>query len=201
MNASEKLAAVVLAAGSSSRMGTHKLLLHFDGESLIRRAVRAVLEVALDEVVVVTGFNHGALEAELDGFPVRFALNENYTQGMGSSFATGVRALGDGVDAALFTLADRPFVGAREYRRLIEAYRDGSAALVAGRYGRVIAPPHIVARRLFAQVGNDGAGIRPLLDELGDAATIVQFPERALLDVDEPADFARALELLRVAAG
>jgi molybdenum cofactor cytidylyltransferase len=196
VNASEPLAAVVLAAGASSRMGAHKMLLQLEGESLIRRVVRTVREIPLADVVVVTGYNYRAVKKELTGIPVRFALNEHYRDGMGSSFAAGVLALAARVGAALFVLGDRPFVTAGDYRRLIEAYRDGSSRLVASRYGNVIAPPHVVARSLFPRIANDGVGIRPLLDELGAEATLVDFPERALLDIDEPADFERARALL-----
>jgi molybdenum cofactor cytidylyltransferase len=101
------------------------------------------------------------------------------------------------VAAALFVLGDRPFVTTGDYRRLIEAYRDGHSKLVASRYGDVIAPPHVVARSLFARVANDGVGIRPLLDELGSEATLIDFPESALLDIDEPADLERARARLR----
>lgn len=197
MNASEPLAAVVLAAGASSRMGAHKLLLQLDGESLIRRVVRTVREVPVPDVVVVTGYNHRAVEKELSEIPVRFTLNENYREGMGTSFAAGVLALDARVAAALFVLGDRPFVTTGDYRRLIEAYRDGHSKLVASRYGDVIAPPHVVARSLFARVANDGVGIRPLLDELGSEATLIDFPESALLDIDEPADLERARARLR----
>jgi molybdenum cofactor cytidylyltransferase len=173
-------------------MGAHKLLLQLDGESLIRRTVRAVLEAPLADVVVVTGFNHAAVEAELADLPVRFALNENFARGMGSSFAAGVRALDARTDAALFALADRPFVTAALYATLIAEYHRGDNLLVAGRYDGIIAPPHVVARALFERVGNDGIGIRPLLEELGSAATILDFPASALLDIDEPADLERA---------
>lgn len=200
MNASEPIAAVVLAAGASSRMGTHKLLLALGGESLIRRVVGTLLAVPVADVVVVVGHNHRAIESELAGLPVRFALNENYRKGMGSSFAAGVRALDERIGAALFVLGDRPFVTAADYRRLLDAYRSGASALVAGRYGDVVAPPHVVARSLFERVGNDGVGIRPLLAELGGAATLLDFETGALLDIDEPADLERARNLLPGAA-
>ncbi len=200
MNASEPIAAVVLAAGASSRMGTHKLLLPLGGESLIRRVVGTLLAVPVADVVVVVGHNHRAIESELAGLPVRFALNENYRKGMGSSFAAGVRALDERIGAALFVLGDRPFVTAADYRRLLDAYRSGASALVAGRYGDVVAPPHVVARSLFERVGNDGVGIRPLLAELGGAATLLDFETGALLDIDEPADLERARNLLPGAA-
>lgn len=197
MNAPEPIAAVVLAAGTSSRMGAHKLLLRLEGESLIRRVVRTLREVPVRDVVVVVGYDRAAVEAELTGLDVRFARNENYALGMGSSFAAGVRALDDGVEAALFVLADRPFVTVDLYRRLLESYRRTRAPLVAGSYDGIVAPPHVVRRDLFAQVGNDGVGIRPLLEQLGTAAVVLDFPREALFDIDEPADFERAQGLVR----
>ena len=109
------VSAVVLAAGASTRMGTQKLLLPFGGEPLVRRAVRQVCAAGFDDVLVVLGSEHEATLAALDGLPVRHAINTQFASGMGSSFRTAVEHLADS-DAAMFALADQPFVTTNEYR-------------------------------------------------------------------------------------
>src|SRR5881628_2112488 len=96
-----KVAAVVLAAGRSTRMGTHKLLLPLDDEPLVRRTVRQVCEAGFDEVLVVVGHEHDKVLAALDGLPIRHAINAAYATGMGSSFRTAVEYLTDVDEAAL----------------------------------------------------------------------------------------------------
>jgi len=98
--------------------------------------------------------------------------------------------------AALFVLADRPFVTVDLYRRLLDTYRNQKKRLVTGSYDGIVAPPHVVSRDIFSRVANDGAGIRPLLEYLGADATVIDFPSSALFDIDEPADFERARQML-----
>src|SRR5687768_1281357 len=107
------VSAVVLAAGASTRMGTQKLLLPLGDEPLVRRAVRQVAAAGFDDVLVVLGSEHEAMLAALEGLPVRHANNLAFASGMGSSFRTAIEHLPDS-DAAMFALADQPFVTANE---------------------------------------------------------------------------------------
>jgi CTP:molybdopterin cytidylyltransferase MocA len=115
------VAAVVLAAGASTRMGSAKLLLPLGGEPLVRRAVRQVLGAGFDEVLVVVGYQFQPIIAVLAGLPCRPVVNHEYQTGMGSSFRAAIAALGQ-TEAAMFTLADQPFVTEHEYRALLDAY-------------------------------------------------------------------------------
>src|SRR5512139_913508 len=114
------ISGVVLAAGASTRMGTQKLLLPFGNEALVRRAVQQVLAAGFDDVLVVLGSEHEATRAALEGLPVRHAVNLQFASGMGSSFRTAVEHLADSA-AAMFALADQPFVTTREYRTVLDA--------------------------------------------------------------------------------
>src|SRR5262245_61921762 len=113
---------VVLAAGASTRMKRHKLLLPFGGEPLVRRTVREGIAAGFQDVLVVLGHEHQLTAAALDGLACRHVVNPDYATGMGSSFRTAVAAL-EGSSAAMFALADQPFVTADYYRRLAETYR------------------------------------------------------------------------------
>jgi molybdenum cofactor cytidylyltransferase len=185
------VSAVVLAAGASSRMGTHKLLLPLGTEPLVRRTVAEVVAAGFDDVLVILGFDRERVAAALSGLRVRTAVNDRYESGMGSSFRTAVESLGD-ASAAMFALADQPFVTAADYRRLLDSWRAQQPAIVSVRYGEVTAPPHLFSRELFPELAVLEHGARPVLQRHGDGAGVLQFPPELLFDVDTPADYERA---------
>jgi molybdenum cofactor cytidylyltransferase len=182
---------VVLAAGASTRMGQHKLLLPLEGEPLVRRTVRHVIDAGFDEVLVVVGYEQAAVVAALQGLTVRHVVNREYATGMGSSFRTAVEAMADST-AAMFALADQPLVGADDYRRLLDASRTGTKGIVSVRYGEVMAPPHLFDRRYFPELAALQHGARPVLQAHLDDTTILRFAPDLLLDVDTPEDYERA---------
>lgn len=182
------VSAVVLAAGASTRMGTQKLLLPLGGETLVRRVVKAVCDAGFDEVLVVVGSEHEQVLRALEGLPIRHAFNPDYAAGMGSSFRTAVANLPDS-DAAMFALADQPFVTAAEYRQVLDTYRRHLSPIVSVRYGDVMAPPHLFAREFFPELAALEHGARPVLLRHRDKTTILMFPPDLLVDVDTPEDY------------
>lgn len=182
---------VVLAAGASTRMGTQKLLLPFGNEPLVRRAVRQVLAAGFDDVLVVLGSEHEATRGALEGLPVRHAVNLQFASGMGSSFRTAVEHLADSA-AAMFALADQPFVTAREYRTVLDAYRQHAPPIVSVRYGDVIAPPHLFEREFFPELAQLTHGARSVLQRHVDRTMVLQFSADLLVDIDTPEDYELA---------
>ena len=185
---------VVLAAGESSRMGQHKLLLKLGGEPLVRRVANQILEAGFDDVLVVVGYAHEAVVTALNGLPVRHVVNTDYATGMGSSFRTATGALPDST-AAMFALADQPLLTSREYRQLLNAHHSTSNGIVSLRYGEVTAPPHLFARRFFPELAQLEHGARPVLQRHTDVTTVLHFPPELLLDIDTPEDYERAKAL------
>lgn len=125
-----RVAALVLAAGSSQRMGLeNKLLARIRGKSMVSRVVSSLSgsEIEIDHIAVVTGYQCEQLEAELAGMPVAFVHNDQYRQGMASSLRRGITALPAMVDVAMVVLADMPFLQDRELNLLLEACRAGNA--------------------------------------------------------------------------
>lgn len=189
------ISAVVLAAGSSSRMGQPKLLLPLGGEPIVRRVARQVAGAGFDDVLVVVGSDHERIVAALDGLSLRTVLNPDHATGMGSSFRAAIGALADS-SAAMFALADQPLVTADEFRRLREAYQEKKAGIVSVRYGDVTAPPHLFDRTYFPELAILEHGARPVLQRHLAATTILRFPPELLLDVDTPEDYERAKALV-----
>jgi molybdenum cofactor cytidylyltransferase len=188
----------VLAAGASTRMGTQKLLLPIGGEPLVRRTVRQVSAAGFDDVLVILGSDNEATLAALAGLPVRHTVNLQFATGMGSSFRTAVEHLPDST-AAMFALADQPFVTTHDYKTLLDAYRQHGAAIVSVRYGEVMAPPHLFEREFFPELAMLQHGARSILQRHAERTMVLQLPPDLLVDIDTPADYEFAKR--RLASG
>src|SRR5262249_28167518 len=122
VHAGRAVAAVVLAAGRSSRMGgPNKLLAEIGGRPLVRIVAETVLASRAHPVVVVTGHERERVEVALARLPVTFVHNPNYAEGLGTSLKAGVAALPAEVDGAVICLGDMPQVDAALIDQLIDA--------------------------------------------------------------------------------
>lgn len=203
------VAAVVLAAGSSVRMGRNKLLLELDGETVVRRAAGTARVAGLAPVVVVTGHEREAVEAALHGLPCRIVHNSEHAQGQHTSVAAGIAALTDaaGADdtaraaaeaddstAAIVMLADMPFVTAAMLRTVADRHAATGAPIVASRYGgKTIAPPILYHRRLFGELTRmDSRCGRQVVKRHRAEAVEVDWPLEMMRDLDRPSDYADA---------
>lgn len=194
-----KVAAVVLAAGRSSRMGgPNKLLARFEGAPLVRIIVERALASDAMAVAVVTGHQAERVADALDGLPLRLVENPCYASGLASSLKTGIAAVPDEADGALVILGDMPAVSSADLDRMIAAFRrsGGESVVRATAFGRR-GNPVILPRALFGAVrlleGDTGA--RQIV-EAADAVD-VELGEGALLDVDTPEALAAAGGLLQ----
>jgi molybdenum cofactor cytidylyltransferase len=186
--------AVILAAGSSSRMGSPKQTLRYRGESLLRRAALAALGAGCRPVVVVTGANAELSRRELDGLDVREVLNTGWESGMASSVRAGVEALAGASDAGavVLMLCDQPHVTAEVISGLVAAHRDTGSPVVASTYGESFGVPALFDRRLFAELAQleGAAGARQVIKRHASEAQFLSFPNGEV-DVDTPDDFSR----------
>jgi molybdenum cofactor cytidylyltransferase len=190
---------VLLAAGTSSRMGKNKLFLEIDGETVLRRAVRTAVAARLDPVLVTLGHESDRARAELDGLPCLTVINPRCTEGMSTSLSAGISALPEGPAAAVVMLADMPFVTAAMLRQLVSRWR--GEPLVVSLFGDVVAPPILYARPLFAELSaldGESCGKRVIKQHRAQAAE-VRWPAFALLDLDVPGDLERVLHTRPVA--
>ena len=188
-----KIGAVVLAAGRSQRLGVPKQLLLYEGEPLLRRAVLAVRDSGAAPVVVVLGAEADRIAPVLgDIRVVRTITNYNWTTGLASSLAVGIKALleaGDS-DGVLVTLADQPLVDAASLGKLLDAFSD-EHRIVASAYNGIIGVPAIFAQEhlteLMALTGDAGAG--SWLRSRADTVTSIPL-SAAATDVDTPSEAA-----------
>lgn len=190
------VAGILLAAGTSSRVGANKLLFQLDGETLLRRAVRQAVAAGLSPLLVVLGHEAERAERELDGLPCRAVLNPDYERGITSSLQSGLTALPKDAAAVVVMLADMPLVSVEMIAGLVERWRKGAAPLVISDYEGVNAPPMLHDRTLFAELlampveGASGCG-RPVVQRHRHEAEVLRWPAAALADVDVREDYER----------
>jgi len=195
-----QVAAIVLAAGLSTRMGRNKLLLDVGGEPVVRRCVRVALAARLDPVLVVLGHDADAVRGALPPLPCRFVMNARHADGMNASVCAGIAALPPDVGAAVVLLADMPFVDVHMISTLV-AQRRGGAALILSEYDGVVAPPTLVDRSLFADMASEaGRGCAQRLRRRHpNRSASVKWSAAALADLDLPEDYERVKTRLMMA--
>jgi molybdenum cofactor cytidylyltransferase len=190
-----RVAAVVLAAGASTRFGKPKQFALFQGETFIRRTAKAAIEADCLPVVVVTAEDSARVTLELTGLTVSIAINQRWSDGMGSSIVVGIRHamnLAPDIDAALLLTCDQPFVTAAVLTQMIQFRLTSRKPIIASAYAETIGIPALFDRSCFPDLlrlkGDSGAkGI--ILAQPHDVASF-DFPSGEI-DIDTPADYEK----------
>lgn len=185
------IAAIVLAAGLSRRMGTPKLLLDLRGKPVIRHTLERLVAADMDEILVVVGPQHDALERALDGLRVRFVVNPTPEAGQGSSVSAGVHALSADTTAALIALGDQPGIAVDVIRKLRDALPGKSIA--APRYSDGLGNPVIFATAVFPELAalSGDRGARAVVERDSSRLTVVEVARPMPSDLDTPEDYER----------
>jgi molybdenum cofactor cytidylyltransferase len=185
------VAAVILAAGRSTRMGgPNKLLAELGGKTLVRIVTEQALASKASGVIVVTGHQADQVERALAGLKVKFVRNADFADGLASSVKAGIAVVPAEADGAVVCLGDMPLIDARLIDRLIEAFAPDRGNLIAvpvsdGRRGN----PVLWSRRFFGELMTlDGdIGARHLIARHGEAvAEVAVEGHGAFLDIDTP---------------
>jgi molybdenum cofactor cytidylyltransferase len=193
------VAAIVLAAGRSSRMGQHKLLLPLGGRPLVSYAVKAASASSADPVIVVLGFQAAEIEAALPAGRFRVCVNPHFATGMSSSLALGITTLsavppssGRSISGALILLADQPLISTSLVNRLLERASATPDAIIAAAYAGVRSTPVYFPSRLFDELlhitGDEGG--RSVIARHPDLVSIQDIAESERgIDVDRREEF------------
>jgi molybdenum cofactor cytidylyltransferase len=191
------IAAIILAAGRSSRMGRNKLLLDLDGKPILCHAVDQALGAGLSEIVVVSGHQASKVRAALGERPVKVIEAREHRLGMSASLKAGIRALHPKTEAVLVMLGDMPQVSAPLIQRLIAAYNplEGRSIVVPtvdGKRGNPVLFDRRYFQEMLALEGDVGA--RHLIGAHDDQVAELAVDDAAVFtDVDTPEAYDRLL--------
>ncbi len=202
MDAVERMsiAAIVVAAGLSTRMGAPKQLLPYGKHTVIEQIGSVLLACSLAEIVVVTGHERQAVEAKLADWPVRPVFNSRYqSQEMLSSVQCGLLALAPEVQAALIVLGDQPQLESVVVQMLIEAYQRGAGRLIIPSFQMRRGHPILIDRIYWPEILALDANetLRQVIDaHAGEIHYVLVETNSILSDIDTPEDYQRELRRL-----
>lgn len=190
------VAAIILAAGRSVRMGRNKLLMSIGDKPLLRRVAEAVLASRARPVLLVTGHDEESVKEVVADFPVTIVHNPDFQTGLSSSIRAGVAALPDDTDGVLIVLADMPAVSGPFINRMIEAFTDrkGPAIWAAAR-NETRGNPVLFDKRYYPELltltGDVGA--RRLLTDEESVVHVEADDDSPIVDIDTPEALANYL--------
>ena len=191
----QKIGAVILAAGESSRFGRPKQLVQFRGKSLVRRVVDAAKDANCSAIVVVLGSRREQIERELKETAAIVAENEDWRRGIGSSIRVGVESAvnqAPDIEAIVLLTCDQPFMKTDTIERLIAMREKTKKAIVASSYSETLGVPALFDRSCFQE-------LLALDDETGAKTIILSNRERVAellflkgeIDIDTAADYEK----------
>lgn len=186
-----KIAALILAAGSSRRMGPeNKLLADIDGKPLIHRVVEAVAKAKVSTLTIVTGHQAEKVSDALSSQTAKFVHNPDYKDGLATSLNVGIEALPDDIDGVVVCLGDMPLVTPENIDALIDAFDpvEGRAICIPV-FGRKRGNPVLWAKSYLSEMSNiaGDVGARHLLEEHADQICEVMVDKDGVLyDIDTP---------------
>jgi molybdenum cofactor cytidylyltransferase len=194
-----RIAALILAAGQSRRMGeVNKLLIEIDGKPMVRRVAETVLASTASPVVAVLGHERDRVRAAFSGSKARCIYNPDFADGISTSLKRGLAALPDDIDGVLICLGDMPSLATDEIERLISAFNptEGRAIIVPTRRGKR-GNPVLWAKRFFPEMQEiaGDVGARHLIGAYPEVVVEVEMEgEGVLLDIDTPEALADYLK-------
>lgn len=194
MSDSIACAAIVLAAGASTRLGQPKQLLKVNGETLLRRTVRLAAQSGCAPIFVVLGFEADRMQHELDGLEARPVLNPDWQSGMGSSLRSGIEAVINETpepQKALVLLCDQPTLSAEILSSLLRTSAGTKSLIIASSYAGRSGVPAIFDKQLYSDLlkieGDHGA--RSIIQRYANQTSTIEFP-RGIIDIDTPNDLS-----------
>ena len=193
-----KFAAVVLAAGQSTRMGSNKLLADLHGQPLIAATVREIEASGVDTVIVVTGYQAAEVATALATTKPRLVHNPHYAEGLSTSIRCGIAAAQD-FDAAFICLGDMPLIRAADLKAMLKAFHVGEGrSIIALSYNGKRGHPILWGRAHFASLmaldGDQGA--RKFLEANTAQITEIAVTHDGILrDADTPEAMAEMRKL------
>ena len=187
---------VILAAGSSSRMGRTKQNLIFDNKTLLQHVITEAKQIT-DQVIVTIGANKEEILPTLIALHVKVLYNENWAEGMATSITLAVKHVissGNEIPGIIFLLCDQPYVGTGLLNELVGIAASTEKGIIGSAYSGTIGVPVYFKKKYFKELlklkGKEGA--KKLISQFSDDVHSIPFPSGGI-DIDTPADFEKLL--------
>ena len=194
------IAAVVLAAGVSSRMGEPKQILPLNGVPMLGRVLEILRRSNVGKVVVVLGANAVEVRKRVKFADELVVVNPNFPEGMSSSLRLGLKLVGTEADAVIIALGDQPFVLPTTIDKLVEAYEQFGARIVIPTYRGARGNPVLFDRSVFPQIARirGDIGAKSVVKKnAADVREVEVTDMGVLVDIDTPSDLGGMTEVRR----
>jgi len=191
-----RVVGIILAAGSSSRIGEIKQLLAFRGTTLLGQVIGNATGSRLDEVVVVLGHGADEIRTELNLEGVRVVMNEAHALGKSTSLRAGLSAVSEDMDGVMFVLGDQPLVSPEVMNSLIDGYCRTRAPIVLPTHRGRRGNPVVIDRTLFPRIESltGDVGARALFKEYAEATVEIEIEDDSIhFDLDTEEDYRELL--------
>jgi len=193
--ASANIGIIILAAGSSSRMGQSKQLLDVNGKTLLRLSIDTAAKSSARKTVVVLGANEKAHSKIVSGSSAEAVINPFWENGMGSSLKTGLNFLLKKcplAEAVIILVCDQPLLTGEHLTNLIDTHYLSQKPIVASRYADTIGVPVLFAKKYFEKLQSlkDNEGAKKIIKENPADIAIVEFPQGEI-DLDTTEEYDR----------
>ncbi len=197
MNSNREIAILLLAAGSSSRLGRSKQLLSIAGQPLLLKSVEAAIESGIKNIIVVLGANEEAHRQVIMDAGVQVVVNTDWKKGMGNSLKAGLAYVLQQlpkVEAVVTMVCDQPRITSDQLKKLIAEYESSESTIVASFYQGVAGVPVLFHRTLFSELLSmpDEAGAKKILQQHPHLVKTVFFPGGEI-DIDTEDDLRKFL--------
>lgn len=187
-----EIVALILAAGESKRMNSPKMLLPFDGKTIIETVINKVLASAVDKTVVVLGSDREKVIEVIKDYPVTICQNEKFRTGMLSSVKCGIQSLPAGYEAILVFLGDQPMISAEVTDAVIREYRRTMKPIVMPVCKKKRGHPLLIRSDIICEIEKLDAeeGLHLLARKFPDDVSEVETDDITVLkDIDTPEDY------------
>lgn len=189
------IAAVVLAAGESSRMGADKALLMYRGRTFLENIISALREAGIARIVVVLGHHAEVIQQSIDLSSVEVVVNQDYRQGQTSSLQAGLRALaGKEPDGVVLSLVDHPAISARTVQKLIQHFRYTGKPVIIPQLNGKHGHPVLLGRKVFSQIAalGPGEGADVVIHRYRPQTKFIEVTDPGILiDIDDPESYLK----------
>lgn len=189
---------VILAAGASSRLGSIKQLIHFNGKTLLQHVIDEAKHAGVNPIVVVTGANANEVSTSIADSNVSIVFNKDWSKGMASGIVVGVdkmKMLNKDLEKIIIAVCDQPFISAALFNQLDQIQQESGKPIVASAYENTIGTPVLFTQKyfdeLFGLTGDMGA--KQILKNHSEDVATVDFPKGAI-DIDTQKDYERLVD-------